>query len=78
MTILCNANSTYTEISPSGDGLHIWGIGHLKRGRRTSWHGQPIEAYATGRYMTVTGNRFLEAPSRLANIQPLLDFISDL
>ena len=69
---------TYIEVSPSGDGLHIWGTGRVRRGRRTSFHGQSVELYGTGRYMAVTGQRWADSPSRLANIQPLIDFIDSL
>lgn len=46
--------ASYTEVSPSGTGIHIWltgsvpGTGH-KRG--------PVELYDTLRYLTVTGER---------------------
>jgi putative DNA primase/helicase len=43
---------TYTEISPSGTGLHLIGRGELPEGRRKN--GQ-IEMYDRGRFFTVTG-----------------------
>lgn len=46
--------ATYIEVSPSGDGLHVWGCGELERGRRIRVDGGMVEAYATGRYLTVT------------------------
>jgi hypothetical protein len=49
--IVARLNS-YTEISPSGTGLHVWCKGHLPRGGRRSG---PIELYERDRYMTVTG-----------------------
>jgi hypothetical protein len=46
--------ATYIEVSPSGDGLHVWGRGELARGRRIGVDGGFVEAYATARYLTVT------------------------
>lgn len=48
---------TYAELSPSGSGLHLWGIGKVAKGRRRS----NIEVYSSGRFMTVTGNVYGEA-----------------
>lgn len=48
----------WIEISPSGDGLHIWGIAPPLKGVRRVWRGQAVEFYSTGRYITVTGKAF--------------------
>jgi putative DNA primase/helicase len=45
---------SYTEISPSGTGVHVWARGTLPPGGRKK--GQ-VEMYSEGRYMTVTGRR---------------------
>lgn len=51
-------NSTYanaqsfTEISPSGSGLHVWMKASVPRGRKK----HPIEIYSCARFITVTGN----------------------
>jgi putative DNA primase/helicase len=46
---------SYTEISPSGTGIHIICKGKLPKGRRRSQeHG--LEMYDTGRFFTITGN----------------------
>lgn len=50
--ILAATPGAYTEISPSGDGLHIWGTAPPARGRVRDG----IEVYSTGRYMTITRN----------------------
>lgn len=42
----------YVEISPSGTGLHIWGLAPEGPGRTRS----DFEFYSVGRYMTVPGN----------------------
>lgn len=48
------AFNSYSEISPSGKGLHIWVKGTVPSGRRRG----PIEVYSTGRYMTMTGQTY--------------------
>ena len=62
--ILSSLPPTYVEVSPSGTGLHIWGRGSVERGRRTA----VAEVYGTGRYITVTGRAFNDAPKVLADI----------
>lgn len=69
--ILDRTPDTYVEVSPSGTGLHIWGHGTVLRGRRTPRG----EVYGTGRYITVTGKPFRNAPSTLADISALVDSI---
>jgi len=49
---------TYTEISPSGTGLHVFGLGTLPVAARHARKVGPvagIEAYSSSRYSTVTG-----------------------
>lgn len=46
----------YIEVSPSGNGLHIWGTAEPATGWRKTIDGLQIERYTTGRYITVTGN----------------------
>jgi len=69
--ILAAAGRTYVEVSPSGEGLHIFGLGEVGTGRRRSG----AECYDRARYMTVTGARYGGAPLRLANIQSAIDLI---
>lgn len=69
--ILDSTPATYVEVSPSGTGLHIWGYGSVPRGRRTPRG----EVYGTGRYITVTGKSFRNAPARLTDISALADSI---
>lgn len=55
---------SYTEGSPSGQGLHILAKGKLpSNGRKKA----DIEMYGAGRFMTVTGQRL---PDTLVDIQP--------
>lgn len=44
--------NSYTEISPSGKGSHIWIKGDVPRGRNS----RPFEIYSFHRFLTVTGN----------------------
>jgi hypothetical protein len=60
--------NTFTEISPSGCGVHMWGHGeppypegHRKEGR---------EIYSTNRYLTVTGNRVEGTPDEIRRFTP--------
>lgn len=55
---------SYTEVSPSGDGLHVLAYGDAAElgpvGRAD--HGQGLEVYNHGRYFTVTGDQVGDAP----------------
>ena len=63
---------TYVEVSPSGSGLHVWGLGRLDRGRVVSVDGGKVEIYSTGRYITVTERPYANAPSHLADISGVI------
>lgn len=49
---IVNTLDSYTEYSPSGNGVHILCLGKLPEGER---HVGSYECYETGRYFTVTG-----------------------
>lgn len=51
-----NYPGNYIEVSPSGDGLHIWGAAAEAPGTKRNINGLSIERYSTGRYITITGN----------------------
>lgn len=58
---LVKALDTYCEISPSGDGLHLFATGNAPEGLKNKQKfedGSAIEVYTSGRYSTVTGNIF--------------------
>lgn len=64
-----NRFDSYTEISPSGSGLHILCKGHLPgKARKTSF----AEMYDKGRYFTVTGKPY-GTPRPLRNSQAAID-----
>jgi putative DNA primase/helicase len=59
---MVGALNSYTEVSPSGQGLHIWCYGHLPAGRRRK---NGVEMYDSGRFITVTGNHLAGTPDDL-------------
>lgn len=70
--ILAACPDTYIEVSPSGTGLHIWGLGHVGAGRRIRDGHRQIEIYDRGRYVTVTGVRHGPCPAALADVRSVL------
>lgn len=71
--ILEGVPATYIEVSPSGDGLHVWGSGECPTGRRRRVPGGCVEVYGTGRYITITGRPWRGSRRRLADLS---DYIS--
>lgn len=48
---------SYAEVSPSGDGVKVFGKGpDIGRGRRFVWRGVDVEIYSNSRFFTVTEN----------------------
>ncbi|MGC4946185.1 bifunctional DNA primase/polymerase [Streptomyces sp. DT224] len=72
-TILDAAVGTWVEVSRSGTGLHVWGLGSLEAGRRITYRGGSVELYADGRYIAVTGATFGDTPRRLGDLQHVID-----
>ena len=62
--------NSYTEVSPSGTGLHILVRGRLPEGRRKSGH---VETYDAGRFFTVTGQRLDGTPWTVEDRQAELE-----
>ena len=60
--VLDRCPGAYVEVSPSGDGLHVWGLAPERPGRRTG----RFEVYSVGRFVTVTGRVF--RPGRLVDL----------
>lgn len=69
--IVAAARGTYIEISLSGTGLHIFGLGVVGTGKRFDG----IELYDRGRFIAVTGRRYKRAPLQLTSIQHVLDSV---
>lgn len=70
--LLEGAPPTYIEVSPSGDGLHIWGRADFAGGRRLRRGGGGVEIYGSGRYITVTGRRYGRSPVELGRLDDLI------
>ncbi|PIE65385.1 MAG: hypothetical protein CSA26_03425 [Desulfobacterales bacterium] len=65
--------NSYTEVSPSGEGVHIWIKGNWAASPRQKFKGGELEIYSCKRYMTVTGNVYLGAP--IEDRQQVLDML---
>ncbi|MEV6684462.1 bifunctional DNA primase/polymerase [Streptomyces sp. NPDC051130] len=76
-SILRDAGTTYVEVSPSGDGLHIWGRAPVRQGRRIRRpDGTAVEIYGCGRYIAMTGRRHGNAPSVLADLSAVVSKVA--
>ncbi|WP_406379282.1 hypothetical protein [Streptomyces sp. NBC_01618] len=72
-----DAGATYVELSPSGDGLHIWGRTDVRHGRCIRRpDGTAVEIYGTGRYIAMTGRRHGNAPSLLGDLSAIISRLS--
>jgi len=61
---IMNRFASYTELSPSGTGVHIIVKGALPEGRRKKG---PVEMYEYGRYFTMTGQRLPGTPDQITD-----------
>lgn len=65
---------TYTEISPSGEGLHLFFHGTMPgAGNKNTKNG--VEMYGHSRYFTMTGNAFPGCPDTIADGSDILPWI---
>jgi hypothetical protein len=68
--------ATYSEVSPSGRGIHLYLRGKLPAGPRKKGH---IEVYESARYFTVTGEHIPSTPATLERRQEDLgQFFNDV
>ena len=72
LDLLSRIPATWIEVSPSGDGLHVWGLIPEGKGRVSSHLGQSVEVYSQARFMTVTGRRFGSSPLVLADLSAVV------
>ncbi len=65
---------SYTEISPSQQGVKIWVRGKLAAGKRnrTAFETGEVEIYSRGRYFTVTGQQLPGTPDAIEDRQAAL------
>jgi putative DNA primase/helicase len=59
--------SSYTEISPSGDGLHVFAYGSIPGNRNRRGN---VEIYEHGRFFTVTGSHLDGTPTAVREAAP--------
>ena len=80
--ILQLAPDAWCDLSPSGNGAHVWGIlpnknSYLLPGRKTiGYHGKEYEWYGSGRGITVTGHPL--CGNRLADLTEAVKFCESL
>lgn len=67
---------TYTEVSPSGDGVKCYCIGK-KPGPNCNRSGSPIEMYAEKRFVAVTGHVVSDRYSEIRDCQTEIDDLYD-
>jgi primase-polymerase (primpol)-like protein len=60
---ICDTLGSYTEVSPSGTGVHVIVRGTLPAGARRRGS---VELYETGRFFTMTGARVVGTPAAVA------------
>jgi primase-polymerase (primpol)-like protein len=70
--LLASLPATFTEVSMSGRGLHIFGLLPEAPGRVRTVGGIKIELYSRERFIAVTGKRWPGAPATLANLSAAL------
>ena len=69
--VISEANS-YTELSPSGTGIHIIGKGKLPGGV-SGKRSLAIEVYQSMRFFTVTNQPYKNSKTEIADVQPLIE-----
>jgi hypothetical protein len=70
---IVEAIDSYTEISPSGTGVHIFATGFkLGKGCKADKNGAKVEMYGAGRYFCVTGQQLPGTPANVEDRQPNL------
>ena len=55
---------TYAEVSPSGEGIRFLALGEIEKAYVDK--GAGVELYNSGRFLTITGNQFLDTPAYIA------------
>lgn len=64
---------SYTELSPSETGLHIFIKAHLDQSLKVTEGSESVELYGEGRYLTMTGHRLSRTPTVIHQRQEELD-----
>ncbi|MFC3095666.1 hypothetical protein DRW07_07885 [Alteromonas sediminis] len=65
-SLLDELPTTYTEVSPSGDGIHLYYMlddsPHIPSNKHAMKDKSSLEVYFNNRYFTITGNIYKDAP----------------
>jgi Protein of unknown function (DUF3987)/NrS-1 polymerase HBD domain len=64
--------ASYSEISPSGTGVHVYAMGASPTWHKKKYHDGIFEVYDTGRFFTVTGQHIKGTPLTLEERQDTL------
>ena len=76
VTKMVRAMGTYTEVSPSGTGLHLMMEGRPPSGKQVFRFGDSaVEIYASKRYLTVTGRHLLGTPYTVEHRNHILQWV---
>ena len=70
---LVDANPTYSEVSPSGNGIKLWLKSNWSRQQGTN--AGDIEVYSNGRFFTVTGDTLPNATTEVGPCDQLVQYI---
>jgi primase-polymerase (primpol)-like protein len=75
--VVARFQGTYIEVSPSGDGLHIWCKGQPQRSGKCEGAVKWLEVYSypSSRYLTVTGNIWPGSVAAVTEQQAALDWL---
>jgi putative DNA primase/helicase len=74
---LLNLADSYTEVTPSGTGLHIIGTATIPRSVKAKLNGIGVEIYDRARYFTVTHWHVESQSEHIADVQHIVDTIMD-
>lgn len=67
---------TYSEFSPSGRGLHVWGYATLSKGKVLAGKNLKVEVYPAGRFITMTGNVYRNGELVSLNLSDALQLVA--
>lgn len=77
--VIVDALHSYTEISPSGNGVKVWVEGSIPSSVKVPYETGAIEMYSERRYFTVTGERLATTPATIGRANGVLhDLYDDL
>jgi len=74
---IVNLFDSYTEISPSGSGIHIFGKATIENSIKEILHDVGVEIYDKSRYFTVTEN-MMSSSDAIVDVQYAVDEIIDI